>query len=245
MRTYRWVSGLPVTRAATVVFLILSLSCSPTPTSAGGDGGEAKAEDHALKYLALGDSYTIGESVEERMRFPVQLANLMRTRGARVAPPVIIARTGWTTGELAAALSEADLEGPFDLVTLLVGVNDQYTGRGVEEFRHELDKLLRSAIELAGGEPSRVIVISIPDWGTTPFASGRDRARIAEEIDQFNEVQRQVAESAGARWVDISDLSRKLSSHESMTASDGLHPSGMMYSEWARKILPHALDAVR
>lgn len=201
--------------------------------------------EQQLTYLALGDSYTIGESVETKMSFPFQLANLMRTRGANVAPPTIIARTGWTSGDLASAIDAADLDPPYDLVTLLIGVNNQYRGLPLDGYRTDLAALLRRAIDLAGGDPSNVIVISIPDWGTTPFAEDRDRSRIAAEIDRFNDVNRQEAGTAGARWVEITELSRELSSHEPMNAGDGLHPSGMMYAEWARVILPMALESVR
>jgi lysophospholipase L1-like esterase len=177
------------------------------------------------RFLALGDSYTIGEGVTPEERWPNQL---------RIGEPEIIARTGWTTGELSAAIDAASLQSPYDLVTLLIGVNNQYRGRGVEEYRREFAALLRRAIELAGGKPSRVIVVSIPDWGVTPFAAGRDRAAIAREIDSFNAVNRAEAWRAGARYADITPISRQ---KPELVASDGLHPSGAMYAEWARAIL--------
>lgn len=232
-------------RGATLLLLAALFACSPSqPTGESGKNGGSMSEDQ-LTYLALGDSYTIGESVDERMSFPFQLANLMRTRGADLARPVVIARTGWTTDELAAAIRETELAPPYDLVTLLIGVNNQYRGRSVDGYREEIEGLLERSIELAGDDASNVVVISIPDWGATPFATGRDRNQIAAEIDRFNDVKRRAAEAAGARWIDITALSRELSAHESMLAEDTLHPSGMMYAEWARTILPHALDAVR
>ena len=185
------------------------------------------------RYLALGDSYTIGESVDPAERFPVQLA-----RTLNLGEPQIIARTGWTTDELNAAIDEARPQGPFDLVTLLIGVNNQYRGRSADEYRTQFAALLQRAIGFAGGDPSRVIVVSIPDWGVTPFAEGRDRAQIAREIDRFNAIKREEAARAGAKWVDITPISRR---HDpALVAADGLHPSGRQYAEWVKAIAPHA-----
>ena len=181
------------------------------------------------RYLALGDSYTIGESVDPSERFPVQLA-----RALNLGEPQIIARTGWTTDELNAAIDEANPQGPFDLVTLLIGVNNQYRGRSADEYRTQFVGLLRRAIGFAGGDASRVIVVSIPDWGVTPFAEGRDRAKIAREIDQFNAINREEAQRAGAKWVDITPVSRR--NDPSLVAADGLHPSGRQYTEWVKAI---------
>lgn len=181
------------------------------------------------RYLALGDSYTIGESVAEAERFPAQLA-----RRLGYAEPQVIARTGWTTDELNAAIDEADPKGPFDLVTLLIGVNNQYRGRSADEYRTQFTALLQRAIGFAGGEPRRVVVVSIPDWGVTPFAEGRDRARIAAEIDQFNAINREEAARAGTKWVDITPISR--GTDPALVAADGLHPSGKQYEEWMREI---------
>ena len=191
-------------------------------------------------FLALGDSYTIGESVPEEKRFPVQVGKSLKT-----APPQIIAKTGWTTDELAAEIARVDPKGPFQLVTLLIGVNNQYRGRSVDEYRTQFVSLLRQAIGFAGGRPGRVIVVSIPDWGVTPFAKDRDRAKIAREIDQFNAVNREEARRAGARYADITPISRRAKKDKSLVAPDGLHPSGRMYSEWARVIVPIARAALR
>jgi lysophospholipase L1-like esterase len=155
-----------------------------------------------------------------------------------VDTPVIIARTGWTTDELDKAIDEAHPQGPFSLVSLLIGVNNQYRGRSVDEYRREFRALLGRAIGFAGGRPGHVMVLSIPDWGVTPFAEGRDRARIGSEIDSFNEVNRQEAMNAGAHYLDITPISRD--AKPSYIASDGLHPSGTMYAEWATLALPVA-----
>jgi len=201
--------------------VLLLTSCSAMPP-----------ETHA-RYLALGDSYTIGESVAAEERFPNQLA-----RALSAGEPQIIAKTGWTTDELNAAIDDADPKGPYDLVTLLIGVNNQYRGRGADEYRTQFTALLQRAIGFAGGNAKRVVVVSIPDWGVTPFAEGRDRAKIGREIDQFNAINREEAARAGAHWVDITPISRRNDS--SLVAGDGLHPSGAQYAEWVRAILPKA-----
>jgi lysophospholipase L1-like esterase len=197
-----------------------------------------------LRYLALGDSYTIGERVAPEDRWPVQLVHRLRERGYRVAAPTLIARTGWTTDELAAAIAREDPQGPFDLVTLLIGVNDQYRGRTAEAYRPAFRALLRQAIAFAGGEPDRVIVLSIPDWGVTPFAAGRDRVRIAAEIERFNAVNREETRALGARYVDVTPLSRQAAEDPALIAPDGLHPAGPMYAAWARLALAEAEAAL-
>lgn len=189
--------------------------------------------DDRPRYLALGDSYTIGESVPESERFPVQLA-----RELNLGEPQIIAKTGWTTDELNAAIDAANPQGPFDLVTLLIGVNNQYRGRDAEQYRDEFAALLQRAIGFAGGDPKKVVVVSIPDWGVTPFAEGRDRAKIASEIDRYNAINREEAARAGARYVDITPVSRR--DDATLVADDKLHPSGGQYSEWVRLIAPVA-----
>lgn len=197
-----------------------------------------------MRFLALGDSYTIGEGVSPGARWPAQLAARLRERGAQIAEPTIIARTGWTTDELASALDAAEPRGPYQLVSLLIGVNDQYRGREAGEYRGGFRSLLRRAIALAGGETGRVLVLSIPDWGVTPFAAGRDRRRIAAEIDRYNAINRAAAEEAGVRYVEVTSGSRRAADAPELLAGDGLHPSGRMYAEWAEAALPGALEAL-
>ncbi|HUF28678.1 MAG TPA: SGNH/GDSL hydrolase family protein [Gemmatimonadaceae bacterium] len=197
----------------------------------------------APRFLALGDSYTIGESVPEYERWPVQLAAMLREGGVAVEAPRIIARTGWTTDELEAALDSASPVGPYELVSLLIGVNNQYRGRDAAEYRREFDRLLQRAIGYAGGRASRVVVLSIPDWGVMPFAEGRERGRIAAEIDTFNAINRELAAGAGARWVDVTGVSREAARDPSLVAGDRLHPSGAQYARWARLALPEAMRA--
>jgi len=197
-----------------------------------------------IRLLALGDSYTIGERVSPAERWPARLVALLRERGLDVADPEIVAKTGWTTDELDAAIDQADPQGPYALVTLLIGVNNQYRGRGEDEYREQFRALLERAVAFAGGEPGRVVVLSIPDWGVTPFAEGRDRGQIGAAIDRFNAVNRQEAESRGARWVDVAPQSREAGGAAEFLAADGLHPSGKSYEAWARLALPAALAAL-
>lgn len=197
-----------------------------------------------LRFLALGDSYTIGEGVAPHERWPVVLADSLRSEGVDLADPVIVATTGWTTDELAAGIAAAGIGGRYDLVSLLIGVNNQYRGRPIREYREQLLSLLRQAVGFAGDRPSRLLVLSIPDWGVTPFAAGRDAAAIAAGIDAFNAVNRAEAERAGARWVDVTAHSRAAGAAPEMLVADGLHPSGAAYAEWARLALPAAREAL-
>jgi lysophospholipase L1-like esterase len=161
-----------------------------------------------------------------------------------VADPVVVARTGWTAEELQAAVDglgrELTLHAPYRLVTLLVGVNDQYRGRSPGEFRPSYRRILDTAVRFAGGDPRRVLVPSIPDWGATPFAAGRDREAIAAGIDAFNGVVQEEVQAVGAQFVDLTSLSRQLGADPAFLAEDGLHYSGRMYRLWAERLLPHA-----
>ena len=203
---------------------------------------EATGDQSALRYLALGDSYTIGEGVEPALRWPVQLAERLRSAGVSVAVPEIVVRTGWTTTDLAAGIDGAEPQGIFDIVTLLIGVNDQFRGRSVESFRQGFNGLLQRAIVFAGDSPSNVVVVSIPDWGVTPFASGLDKGRIAAEIDLFNQTTREETVQAGALFVDITGISREAESDLDLLAADRLHLSGLMYEKWVDVVLPAAVE---
>jgi lysophospholipase L1-like esterase len=193
-----------------------------------------------MRFLALGDSYTIGESVDEAEGWPRQLARLLGEEGIDLREVSIIARTGWTTAELAAGIEAAGPEGIYDLVSLLIGVNNQYRGLDQEEYRREFVALLKQAIVLAGGQPNHVLVLSIPDWSVTPFAAGRDRPAMAAEIDEFNRINQEEAARSGAHYVDVTLASRRAADDPALIAEDGLHPSGRMYTGWARLLLPMA-----
>lgn len=195
----------------------------------------------ALAYLALGDSYTIGEGVEAAGRWPMQLAARLRDAGITIADPRILARTGWTTDELAAAMDAAEPLGAWDFVSLLIGVNNQYRGRLAGDYAGEFQRLLRRAIALAGGRTDRVLVLSIPDWGVTPFAlaSGRDRRAIADDLDAYNAAARELCMAEGVAFVDITGLSRAPDT-AGLLAEDGLHPSAAQYARWTDAALPVA-----
>ncbi len=195
----------------------------------------------ALRYLALGDSYTIGEGVAASEAWPAQLAQELRDEGVAVGEPRIVARTGWTTDELQAAIETTELDAPYDLVSLLIGVNDQYRNRPLEEYRGQFDALLQHAIGFTGGRAERVLVLSIPDWGVTPFAlteQGRTPEDIGRAVDTFNVAAFEVCARNGVAFLDITPISRDCGVHEEMLVADALHPSAAMYSLWALQALP-------
>jgi lysophospholipase L1-like esterase len=196
--------------------------------------------DKSFTYLALGDSYTIGQGVPEKDRYPVQLKDKLLKSDIALDSLLIIARTGWTTDELSRAIDAAETYPPYDLVTLLIGVNNQFRGRDPENYRNEFIMLLNSAIGFAGDKRGRVVVLSIPDWGVTPFANGRDRDKIAREIDLFNAINREESEKAGVAWLDVTEISRLAASRPELLAPDGLHPSGLMYGMWVDELFPIA-----
>ena len=209
-------------------------------------GGQMIDHSPTKRYLALGDSYTIGELVAESERWPVQLAQRLGDSGFSIGTPEIIAKTGWTTDELDAAITERDPRGPYDLVTLLIGVNNQYRGRSADEYRTQFRALLDRAIGFAGGDTRRVIVVSIPDWGITPFAAthNRDAVTVGREIDSYNAINREESERRGVAWVDVTAISREAKTNSSLLAEDELHPSAAMYTRWTEVILPVAKRAL-
>lgn len=199
-------------------------------------GTKTQMQTPKYKYIALGDSYTIGESVEPSGRFPFQLYMSLLADSIDIAEPYIIAKTGWTTDELMNAIAERNVKDTFDIVTLLVGVNNQYRGRSVEEYKGQFKQLLDTALKFAGGRKERVFVLSIPDWGVTPFAEGRDRKKIAREIDDYNFVNKTESMNAGVKYFDITGISRV--NDAMLTAPDGLHPSTQQYKKWVERIYP-------
>lgn len=187
-------------------------------------------------YLALGDSYTIGELVSMKDNFPHQTAALLNNEHFPCAAPLIVATTGWTTDELAAAIRERNISGTYTIVSLLIGVNNQYRGRSVVDYRNEFEQLITQAIAFAGGRPAHVFVLSIPDWGVTPFAEGKDRAQIATEIDNYNAACKEIALAHGSRYIEITESTRTNAADATFLAEDGLHPSGKEYAVWARRL---------
>ena len=191
-------------------------------------------------YLALGDSYTIGEKVPPQDNFPSQVVRILKNDTIGMMAARIIAQTGWTTDELEQGIITAHASDPlrpsYDFVSLLIGVNNQYRERSVDNYRPEFEELLRKAIRYAGNRPDRVVVLSIPDWGVTPFAAGRDRDRIAREIDAYNMVNKEVAASYNIYYIDITPWTREAATDNSLLAPDLLHPSSKEYKRWAEKI---------
>lgn len=183
--------------------------------------------------LTLGDSYTIGEGVLLAETYPYQTVRLLRQQGHAFSAPEIIARTGWTTDELDNAIAGSLLLPSYDFVTLLIGVNNQYRGRSPEEYASQLQALLRQAIHFATGSPEHVFVLSIPDWGVSPFAAGQDRTAIARQIDQFNTTARHIAGAHQVCFIDITPHSR---SEGQLFTADGLHPAASQYSFWAQQL---------
>lgn len=187
-------------------------------------------------YLALGDSYTIGESVPSNDNFPNQAIQLLKGSGYDFKPAEIVAKTGWTTDELQTSINNHSFTPPYHIVTLLIGVNNQYRGRSVENYKPEFENLLKQAIQFADGKPDQVFVLSIPDWGVTPFAAGRDREQIAREIDAYNAINKTISEQYKVHYIDITTWTREAATDLSLVASDGLHPSAKEYKRWSEKL---------
>lgn len=191
------------------------------------------------KYLALGDSYTIGEGLDEKDRFPVILSRQLKEYGHLFSMPKIIAQTGWTTDELNAAIEKENLPHQYDLVSLCIGVNNQYRGFKVETFQKEFEELLELAIGFAAGNRKKVVVLSIPDWSGTPFAKDRNRQQISMQIDQFNQAIEKVCKQQHVQLVDITSICQQYQSKAGFLVSDGLHYSEKMNQKWVAKIINH------
>lgn len=189
-------------------------------------------------YLALGDSYTIGEQVAIKENFPYTTVSMLRALNMDVSDPVIIAKTGWTTDELAAAIQEHNITDSFSFVTLLIGVNNQYRGRDAENYKEEFTQLLNQAIAFANNDTNHVFVLSIPDWGVTPFAEDRDRKQVAQEIDKYNAANKSISEQHGCHYLDITDSTRENGMKAEYLAEDKLHPSAKEYHVWAKRLAP-------
>lgn len=214
-------------RLLTVTALLLTFTVAMKyPTDPG----------RSYTYLALGDSYTIGEQVPVTGNFPNQVRRILGKKGISMKTPAIVAKTGWTTDELQQAITNKRIRRHYDFVTLLIGVNNQYRGRALSAYSAEFESLLKQAIGFAGNEPSHVIVLSIPDWGVTPFAKGRNREQISQEIDAYNKVNRDVAARYKVHYADITPGTRKAAEDPSLLAPDGLHPSAREYAKWAELV---------
>lgn len=192
----------------------------------------------SLRYLALGDSYTIGEMVSPDCRWPYLLVERLKSRNITTDQPVVLAKTGWTTRDLINALDEAEIKIPLDLVSLLIGVNNQYQNLDLQNYQSEFSHLLHRAISFTNKGAQQVIVLSIPDWSVTPFANGKDKGKISALIDQFNEVNMVESQKANVHYFDITTISRQMGDDPTYLSEDYLHPSGKMYTLWVDLIFP-------
>jgi lysophospholipase L1-like esterase len=229
-------------KLAIVGLSILSFHCvkdpapvSPTPPAVG----------NGRRYLALGDSYTIGQSVPDTERFPAQTKKWLAQNGIAVSEPQIIATTGWTTTSLQNAIQSQNPTGPFEWVTLLIGVNDQYQWHDTGGYRDRFLQLLNKSIQLAGGRHNRVFVLSIPDYSVTPFGMSMDTAMIRRQIDQFNAINKAVTAQNNCTYIDITPSTRQAATDPSLIAGDGLHPSGKEYKKWVQLLGPLMKNALQ
>ncbi len=208
------------------------------------DAPPAPTPSVKVSYLALGDSYTIGQSVKAEQRYPIQLADSLRVHGLEVGHVRIIATTGWTTDELADGIEAAEIsDSTYSFVSLLIGVNNQYRGRSVESYKPEFEALLEQAIGFAGGRKERVFIVSIPDYAYTPFGQGNPD--ISAGIDAYNAANRAIAEQSGVRYFDITAISRLGFDDPELVASDKLHPSSKQYTLWVKSMLPGVLKMLQ
>lgn len=220
-----------INRFTVITFIV---SCAVLFVRAGAN---AKMKTKSMyTYLALGDSYTIGEKVPFADNFPSQTTANLRRSGLDITDPVVIATTGWTTDELATSIREHNITDTFSFVTLLIGVNNQYRGRSTDNFKEEYTDLLKQAIAFAGGNPDRVFVLSIPDWGVTPFAEGKDREAIAKDIDAFNKVKRSITSEYKCNYLEVTESSRLHGTQEEYLVEDKLHYSAKEYAIWAKHL---------
>ena len=194
-----------------------------------------------FSFLALGDSYTIGEGVNENERWPNQFIEVAYENGLDFAKPKIVAETGWKTYDLLNAISQTNFTQKYDYVSLLIGVNNQFNSRSIDEFEEDLSKLMDKMNSLKKSN-GNIIIISIPDWGYTPFGNSYNREKISSEINLFNNSLITFANSYGLKYVDVTEISRRAINESNLLASDNLHPSGLMYLEWAKKIYETWID---
>jgi lysophospholipase L1-like esterase len=222
-------------RLSIIIITLIISGCAKTIMNKQQQVTTIPAGQPQLTYLALGDSYTIGESVPVTENFPNQLQKQL----ANIKEPAIIARTGWTTDELISAIEESGTQQhKYNIVTLLIGVNNQYRNGSTAVYRIQFKQLLNTAINYAGGNREHVFVLSIPDWGVAPFAQDRDRDKIANEIDTFNAINKQETEKAGITYINITPITKQAAKDASLIAADGLHPSAKMYGLWVNELLP-------
>jgi lysophospholipase L1-like esterase len=220
-----------------ILFLYMTLLTGCSEKGAPGNAYNPGSTEPGAKFLALGDSYTIGQSVNEEERWPVLFVKSLKSSGKQFRSPDIIATTGWTTRDLIFSVDNAKPATDYDLVSLMIGVNNQFQGRTIDEYRTEFRTLLSKSIVLAKGDADHVFVLSIPDWGATPYGEG-DRANISSEIDAFNAAAKEECEKQKVLFIDITPISRQALNDPTMLARDNLHFSGKMHQRWVDTIIP-------
>lgn len=230
-----------------LLLLGLSASCSKKSSSASPVPADTSTvvPSSAKTYLALGDSYTIGQSVTAAERFPAQTVALLRGEGLNLADPVYLATTGWTTGNLLNAIATQNPAPAYDLVSLLIGVNDQYQHRDTSGYAQRFTQLLQKSIELAQGKTAHVFVLSIPDYSATPFVPASDKERVSREVGWFNAINKRITGALGVSYTDITPSTQAAAGNPALVASDGLHPSGLEYRKWAELLAPKIKAALR
>lgn len=229
-----------------VVLALLLLACSEQEDIAEPVVLERQVDFEELSYLALGDSYTVGESVATSSSFPTQLEKSLEDDLNTTIQTKIVAKTGWRTDNLLGAIDTADLNNEtFDFITLLIGVNNQYQGLPFSKYEEEFPQLLAVSLKLADNDSNRVVVVSIPDWGFTPFGQNRDRQKISTEIDAYNAFAKSNAEASGIRFIEITDITREGLDRPELVADDGLHPSGEAYKLFVDRIAPIISDGLK
>jgi lysophospholipase L1-like esterase len=230
-----------------IIFFILTtcFSCSKKVSAPAVSLPTTVSADTLKTYLALGDSYTIGQSVAINERFPAQTVALLRQQGIKIADPVYIAQTGWTTANLQNAINNQNPSNNFDVVSLLIGVNDQYQRMDTAGYAIRFAQLLDKAIQLAGGIKERVFVLSIPDYSVTPFVPADDKQRVTKEIDWFNEINFLITSAYGVSYTNITPSTQQAATNTSLIATDNLHPSGLEYKKWAELLAPKMIAVLK
>lgn len=234
----------PVT-SIILVLLLSSIGCEKQNNPITEQNSEVNDTADSLRILALGDSYTIGESVTVNERWPNQLRDSLQQFDIPVKEVRIIARTGWTTGNLLSAINSQTFDYTYDLVSLLIGVNNQFQGRSINEYEMQFRELLERSIALADSNAKRVIVLSIPDYSVTPVGAQFGGGSTAQQIDAFNAVNKRLSEEYSVKYFDITPLSRTAAGQYDLVASDGLHFSGKMYALWVDYILPEVIAILK
>jgi lysophospholipase L1-like esterase len=237
MKTIFILKRFSIMRWTLVLFIGFVLLSCQKPSEAAL---KPKNDSTSISWLALGDSYTIGQGVNTAERFPAQTLELLKLRSIKTAQLTYVATTGWTSGELDKSMSQQNLA-YYDFVTVLIGVNDQFQGIDTSTYSKNFKSILNRAIQSTRGESQHVLVLSIPDYSLTPEGKKLDTTKIKREIDLFNRLNKNLANNFKCQYLDITVLGREAKSNPTWVAKDGLHPSAVAYKNWANRIFPFIL----